>query len=161
MSLGIPKVEKPGRVERRLWKGMLRRCYSPKDVNYHNYGGRGIRVRRRWHTFENFLADMGFRPSPKHSIERIDNAKAYGRTNCRWATQKEQLRNTRRNRWITWRGQTLVLSDWPAVCGLSFGILRYRLSKTCFFPTLDSVFLTPRKCRPPKLQRLNESALQV
>ena len=72
------------------------RCDNPNATGYANYGGRGIKVCDRWRTsFAAFLADMGPKPSPKHSIDRIDNDRGYERGNCRWATPKEQRRNSR------------------------------------------------------------------
>ncbi len=79
-----------------VWRSMLQRCTNPKVLNWDDYGGRGIKVCQRWMTFENFLADMGERPSPKHSIDRYPNNDGnYERTNCRWATPKQQAANRR------------------------------------------------------------------
>lgn len=84
----------------KLWHGMVRRCSSPKHKNYVNYGARGIKVCDRWQDFWAFLSDMGPRPSPLHSVDRIDCNGNYEPSNCRWATPKEQSRN-RRNGVIT------------------------------------------------------------
>jgi hypothetical protein len=77
---------------------MRARCHCSTKQDYAEYGGRGITVCERWQSFENFLADMGPRPSPKHSIDRINNNGNYEPSNCRWATAKEQVANRRPNR---------------------------------------------------------------
>lgn len=79
----------------RCWKHMRQRCFNPRSKDFKHYGGRGISVCKRWARFENFLKDMGPRPSLHHSIERRDNGKDYRPSNCYWATRKEQGRNTR------------------------------------------------------------------
>jgi hypothetical protein len=78
----------------RIWSSMLERCRTPQHRAYKHYGGRGIRVCEQWLIFENFLADMGERP-PGRSLDRIDNDGNYEPSNCRWATQTEQVRNRR------------------------------------------------------------------
>lgn len=80
--------------EYNTWQLMKSRCYYPKSNRYYRYGARGITVCRRWlDSFANFLADMGPKPSPRHSIDRINNDGNYEPTNCRWATTAEQRRN--------------------------------------------------------------------
>jgi len=79
------------------WRAMLRRCSDPKHERFKHYGGRGIKVCERWReSYVAFLADMGRRPSPKHSIDRIDGDGDYEPSNCRWATRSEQERNKKR-----------------------------------------------------------------
>lgn len=82
--------------EYRAWYSVHQRCSNPKVYRYDRYGGRGIGVCERWQEFENFLADMGRRPGPGYSIDRVDNDGDYEPGNCRWATRVEQVRTTRR-----------------------------------------------------------------
>lgn len=81
--------------EYEIWGSMIQRCTNSRSTEYENYGGRGIAVCDRWLDFTNFLEDMGERPTPKHSIDRVDVDGNYEPTNCRWATRLEQNRNQR------------------------------------------------------------------
>ncbi len=137
MLIGLgPRITKHGeRVGRRItpeyqaWKNMRRRCYEPTNKRYARYGGRGITVCERWAEFANFLADMGRRPGPGFSIERIDVHGNYEPTNCRWATQKEQCRNRTSNRIVLFQGQRMTLVEAAERSGLSYAVVRARLSR--------------------------------
>lgn len=114
-----------GSPEYRVWAGLLARC---RNASQKNYGGRGISVCERWESFENFLADMGRRPSPKHSIDRVDNDGNYEPGNCRWAVKKQQDRNRRTNRPVEFRGETKCLTEWAEMFGLNPAALAWRLN---------------------------------
>ena len=125
------------RMTKKSWEAMLNRCRSNKHVHYNDYGGRGIAVCDRWLLFENFLADMGSRPSKNHSIDRIDNNGNYEPGNCRWATRIEQHRNKRSNRHITAMGETHTLAGWAERTGLLKQTIRMRLERG--WPDEDAV----------------------
>jgi hypothetical protein len=116
--------------EYRAWLKMIERCEQKDNINYHNYGGRGIKICRRWREdFTSFLADMGPKPVGDYSIERRDNDGDYEPGNCRWATRKEQTRNMRTNRLLTLDGETKPLTDWAPTLGLSPSGLARRLAR--------------------------------
>lgn len=102
-----------------VWEGMVKRCSNPRSGDYARYGGRGISVCERWRgDFWNFVDDMGPRPEG-HSIDRIDNDGNYEPENCRWASDSEQRRNKRTNRYLTGpNGEKMVMSDWAVVNGI-------------------------------------------
>lgn len=115
-----------------IWRGMIRRCSNPNDEAWKNYGGRGIKVCERWReSFEAFFADMGKRPSDDHSIDRFPNNNGdYEPGNCRWATSMEQMRNTRVNRLIEYKGKRKCVAEWAEQYGVRPGILYVRLFKS-------------------------------
>lgn len=94
------------------WEAINQRCCNAKHKAYDKYGGRGIKVCERWKKFENFFADMGQRPSPEHSIDRIDNNGDYCPENCRWTDTKTQNRNKHNNHILTINGISSCLSEW-------------------------------------------------
>lgn len=80
--------------EKAIWYGIKNRCYNKESRYYYRYGGRGIVMQDSWiESFDNFINDMGLRPTNKHSIDRIDNNGNYTKDNCVWATPQEQLEN--------------------------------------------------------------------
>lgn len=113
----------------RSWDCMIGRCERESDPGYHRYGGQGIRVCDRWRrSFAAFLADMGERPTGM-SIDRLDNDRGYQPGNCRWATRREQSRNTRRNINISAFGKTMCLEDWAAEMAIHPETLRNRVRR--------------------------------
>lgn len=112
-----------------VWSHMIQRCTNPACHEYHNYGGRGIKVCSRWTVSTNFLKDMY--PSYKEglSLDRIDNDGDYSPENCRWVTSKEQNRNKRNNRVLSYKGETLCLVDWAHKLGMPANTLVYRLRR--------------------------------
>lgn len=94
-----------------IWNQMKVRCNSKKHVAYSRYGGRGIKVCKRWLKFETFLEDMGHPPSDNHTLDRISNNRGYYKSNCRWATRKEQNRNARTNLMVWFKGKKRKLFE--------------------------------------------------
>lgn len=116
--------------EYRIWAGMKRRCHSPVCHKYEHYGGRGITVCDRWlNSFERFYEDMGPRPSPRHSIDRIDVNGHYEPRNCRWATTTEQRRNTRVNAVIHYLGRDMCIAEAAELSGFRPSTLYNRLRR--------------------------------
>ena len=113
----------------RIWTLIRQRCNDEGAPSFAKYGAKGIHVCARWDSFLNFLADMGERPSPKHSIDRIDPRGNYEPGNCRWATQKEQQNNRTNNRRITWRGETMTLMQWAERTGIKRETIAARIDR--------------------------------
>ncbi len=111
------------------WRCMTQRVTNPKARWYSCYGGRGIKIDPAWKSFEQFLLDVGEKPSPNHSLDRIDTDKDYCKENCRWATAKEQNWNMRKNVMVEYNGETLCLGEWEYRLGLGKGCLRQRLKR--------------------------------
>ena len=114
-------------AEYRTWDAMVRRCTPPTHKQWEHYGGRGITVCQEWLVFDAFLADMGPRPGPRLSLDRIDNEQGYSKENCRWATYTQQNLNKRNTPMITIGGETAHLNDWLADTGMSSATFYRRL----------------------------------
>lgn len=111
----------------RIWSGIKERCESPTCKGFQAYGGRGIKLCERWDKFENFLADMGPRPSHNHSIDRKDNDGNYEPGNCRWATDTEQSRNRSCTVNLSISGRVQCVSAWATELNMSRATLDWRL----------------------------------
>lgn len=120
-----------GTAEYQIWLGMKARCLNPNSPGYERYGARGIGVCQRWiDSFPAFLADMGPRPSEVHSIDRYPNQSGnYEPGNCRWATAKEQARNTRGNVILEIDGRCLCVSEWAEELAVSASLIFHRLER--------------------------------
>ncbi len=115
--------------EYNAWCAMKDRCYNPNCRMYKCYGGRGITISDKWkNSFETFLHDMGRAPSG-YTLDRIDNDKGYSKDNCRWATYKENNNNRRDNLRITYKGETMTVSQWADRLEIKLTTLYQRLRK--------------------------------
>jgi len=130
-----------------LWRAMVDRCHNPRAHGFKNYGGRGIVVCSRWReSFDDFVSDVGERPSRKHSLDRKDNDGNYEPGNVRWATRSEQARNTRFNRLLTAFGKTQTAEEWAIETGLPKSTLFNRIRRG--WPD-EKVIGTPRQAKAP------------
>lgn len=118
-----------GTPEYRTWQSMRRRCEDPHHKDFKNYAGRGIAVCPRWAKFENFLADMGLKPSPEMTINRKNNGGNYEPGNCEWASESQQQNNRRNNRKIEFNGRTLTTAQWARELGMADKRISHRLSR--------------------------------
>lgn len=138
-SCGCLKVERntthgmSSSPEYMVWEGMIRRCENKNFKQFEDYGGRGIKICKRWReSFKNFYEDMGPRPSAFHTIDREDNDGDYEPNNCRWATRAEQVRNRRNNVYYQYKGEWYSihqLAELPEVKakGVNFNTLKSRI----------------------------------
>lgn len=123
----------------RIWHGLRVRCLDKNSKDYKHYGGRGITLDPRWNRFENFLVDMG-EPPEGMTIERIDNNGHYCKQNCKWATQKEQHRNTRWNHVLSHNGKSQCISAWAEEIGINHRTIHERLKRGW---SIESALLSP------------------
>lgn len=111
------------------WKAVIQRCEDKNHKTYRWYGARGVTICQEWRNdFEAFVKAVGLKPTPKHSIDRIDNLKGYEPGNCRWATMLEQAANRRENRKLTLQEGTPILSEAARVAGIKRETLAARLN---------------------------------
>lgn len=129
----------------RTWQSMIDRCKSHK-----HYIDNNIKVCVRWKKFIPFFQDMGKRPSANHTIDRIDSNKNYKPSNCRWATWKEQNRNTKSNHLITFKGKTHCIAEWAEVLNFPPHVLYSRLSYNW---SIEKSFTTPVAKRSRRLNQ--------
>lgn len=136
---------------RRIWSGIKQRCFNEKQVAFKYYGGRGIGMFPGWvDDFDAFYRYMGPRPSPDHSIDRLDPNRGYEPGNCRWATPLEQGDNRRNNRDLTVDGQTFHVAEWARRIGLSRQAVDQRLRRG---ETPEQITRLPRAPLNPSGQR--------
>lgn len=132
-----------GTLEYMIWGAMVQRCCNPRARAYPKYGGRGITICDRWRrSFEAFIADMGPRPSPSHSVERKDNNGPYSPANCVWATDETQANNSRQNVFLEFGGRRLTVTQWSREIGCDMHTLRSRLRMGW---SVDKALTTPIK----------------
>jgi len=129
------------------WCTMMQRCYNPNSTGYKYWGGRGIRVCERWHSFENFYEDMGDCPSGM-TLDRKDNDVDYCKENCRWATDEEQANNKSSNVWYEHDGLRKTISQWARHLGIRVGTLGMRLTSGW---SVERALTTPVKVHNKKL----------
>ncbi len=123
--------------EYEVWIGMKKRCLNKSQASFKNYGGRGIRVCKRWiESFEGFIKDMGHRPSDDHTIERVDPNGDYEPGNTVWLPSKMQALNKRSSVRVEWGGKTQCLSEWSKELSIPYETLRSRIKSGLTPPEL-------------------------
>lgn len=130
--------------EYHIWIGMKDRCYNPKNERYERYGARGIYVDALWvNDFGRFYADMGPRPTPKHTLGRENNDGIYSPENCRWETEKQQVRNKSSNVVLSALGETKTMIEWSedSRCVVSYATLQARIRNYGW--DLEKALITP------------------
>lgn len=137
----------------KCWRRMKERCLNPKHDQYSNYGGRGISVCKEWMKFENFLSDMGQRPTGM-TIERIDNSKGYYKHNCKWATMVEQQSNKRNNQFLTLGQDRLTVAQWSRKLGVNDSTIRERIRRNW-----DIASSLTKPSHEKEIQRIQKSSM--
>lgn len=139
--MGHGRHSMSGTKVHRAWQSMKERCYNPNHSDFHNYGQRGIVVCDKWRTdFLSFYEHIGDPPSERHSVDRIDMNGNYEPGNVRWATPKEQARNQRNNRLLTYKGERHCLNEWAEILSVKPITLYHRIRNGW---TVERAFETP------------------
>jgi hypothetical protein len=112
-----------------VWAGMMDRCYKETFEDYHNYGGRGIKVAEEWHDVRQFVEDMTPGYQKGLQLERMRNDEGYSKSNCRWVTRKQNNRNKRTNVHLTVNGETRILVEWAEITGIPVQSIGARVKK--------------------------------
>lgn len=134
--------------EYRTWTNVRSRCTNPNVQNYSFYGGRGIRMHPEWvRSFAAFVSYVGPRPSDKHSIDRIDNSGDYAPGNVRWSLHKDQMRNTRRNHYLEFKGERLSCAEWAERLGTNSIALVKRIRRGWSVEKTLTTPIAPRATR--------------
>lgn len=139
--------------EYRAFRHMIERCYKPKTKQYHNYGGRGIKVCDRWlNSYSDFLNDVGRAPTQTHSIDRKNNDGNYEPGNCRWATRQEQSNNTTINKMLLYKGETKSLTNWCREFRIKDSTVRCRLKRGWSVEDALTIIAVPMRVYKSKLK---------
>ena len=127
---GHSYVDGKATPEYNAWSSMKRRCLNSKTPSFKDYGGRGIRICDEWsRSFIEFLADVGLRPTPYHSLDRINNDGHYEPSNCRWASRRQQALNRRNTRFLVFEGDHVTLTELSEIAGIPFARLKSRIAR--------------------------------
>lgn len=129
-----------------VWRSMHKRCKDPKTNQFENYGGKGITVCKDWDTFHIFLADVGYRPSRQHQLDRINSDGNYEKSNVRWVTAKENIRNKDNYKPITWMSETKSVDEWAEEMGYSRSAFRDKIKRL----GIEGAFTVPKHPTGPK-----------
>ena len=140
--------------EYETWRGIKARCLNPNEPGYRYYGGRGITIHQSWKSsFEQFLADVGPRPSEKHTIERLDNNVGYEPGNVIWANRYVQGSNKRNNRRLEFRGQSRTIAEWGRIVGIDRRQIATRIDRLGW--SVEKALSTPKRVvRSPRFAHM-------
>ena len=161
LKTGYPKDNRTKHPLHATYSNMISRCYLPSNKAYANYGGRGIVVCQEWlekvNGFWNFVGHIGDRPSPRHSIDRIDNDGNYEPGNVRWATDEEQASNRRSNVRISMNGLSYTIPQWSKILNIPTGTLMGRRKRLMSDEEVLKVKNKLEPCRLNNCERIKVS----